>query len=109
MARKTQIVALVEPTTRTQLDMTRIFTKSSRARVLEDLILPALERLAAEARENGDMKRLEKLAGKAGVSVAQYVGAYASAYRGTPYGAGLEELEASDLLVREHLKHAKDE
>ncbi len=96
--KKSQIVALVDPAVRTQLDTLRIVTQSSRARVIEDLLDEAL---AARLKVGGvkrDIARVRALAAAAGQTLEDYVAAYAVANARETYGPSLDELEAGSAL-----------
>lgn len=104
--KKKQVVALIDPELLTALDTLRIITRESRARVLEDVIRPAVN--SALGRRNKAVTRVEILAEKAGVELEQYVKAYAKALSSGAYGPGLEALEADDSRVRAYLVRAED-
>lgn len=95
--KKEQLVALVDAGVKDGADMLRIITRGSRARVIEDLLAPAVDSaLAAQASE---VARVEALAERAGVDIGAYVTAYARAYARDTYGPGLAALEKDDRLV----------
>lgn len=102
MGTKAQFMSLVEASTLHDIDALRIVTGKSRARVSEELQLEALKRVRRQYADQ--LARLDKLAGRAGVSVQEYVKAYARAHSRSTYGAGLEQLEADDSAVRSLLK-----
>jgi hypothetical protein len=101
MGAKAQFMGLVEQGTMHDLDVLRIVTGKSRARVSEELMVAQLRKVKREHAE--DIGRLEKLAAAAGVSVQEYVKAYARAHARSTYGAGLDELEKDDSSVRSML------
>lgn len=101
MGAKAQFMGLVEQTTMHRLDALRIVTGKSRARVSEELMVSALKRTEKEHGE--ELGRLDKLAAAAGVTVQEYVKAYARAYARSTYGIGLEQLEHDDSSVRSML------
>lgn len=94
---KEQVVLLVDSEIVTALDTLRIIAATSRARVTEPLLSYAV-REALELNTSGT-SRVERLAERAGMSVADYVAAYAKAYSRLTYGPGLEALEADDREV----------
>lgn len=95
--KKEQLVALVDAGVKDGTDVLRIITRGSRARVIEDLLAPAVDLALAE--RAADVKRVEALAKRAGVAVQDYVTAYAKAYARDTYGPGLAALEKDDRLV----------
>jgi len=95
--KKEQLVALVDAGVKDGADVLRIITRGSRARVIEDLLAPAVE--AALSEQAGEVARVEALAARAGVDVQEYVTAYAKAYARDTYGPGLAALEKDDRLV----------
>jgi hypothetical protein len=98
MGAKVQYMGLVEDETMHGLDSLRIVTGESRARVSEKLIVRALK---STRREYADqLARLDGLAARAGVSVQEYVKAYARAHARSTYGATLNDLEEDDSAVR---------
>lgn len=101
MGAKAQFMGLVEKSTMHDLDVLRIITGRSRARVSEDLMVEQL-RKAKRVHADG-IARLDKLAAAAGVSVQEYVKAYARAFARSTYGIGLEQLEQDDSAVRSML------
>lgn len=96
--KKEQVVALIDPELLTQLDILRIITRDSRARVLEEVLRPALEQ-AVQARRK-DERRVRKLAKAADLTLEQYVAAYAAAHSRGGYGPGLDALELDDTVIR---------
>jgi hypothetical protein len=101
MGAKKQFMSLVEAETLHWIDSLRIVTGKSRARVSEELQQDALRRFRRQHAEA--LARLEKLAAAAGVTVQDYVEAYARAHARSTYGAGLEALEEDDSAVRSML------
>lgn len=95
--KKVQVVALVDPDIKTGLDMLRMISQESRARVLEDVIAPAV--WVALTDERPAVERIEALAKRAGMSVPEYVAAYAEAYKRESYGPGLDALYKDDRAV----------
>lgn len=95
--KKEQLVALVDAGVKDGADMLRIITRGSRARVIEDLLAPAVA-TALEA-QAAEVARVEALAERAGVDIGAYVTAYARAYARDTYGPGLTALEKDDRLV----------
>lgn len=96
---KEQVVLLVDREIVTALDTLRIIAATSRARVTEPLLSDAVKAAFAEAAGRGEIVRVIKLAERAGMSVAEYVAAYARAYSRLTYGPGLDALEADDREV----------
>lgn len=97
---KEQVVLLVDSEIVTALDTLRIIAATSRARVTEPLLAEAVRKELAQPGEAADgVKRIKALAERAGMSVAEYVAAYARAYSRLTYGPGLEALEADDREV----------
>lgn len=99
MARKAQVVALIDADLRTSIDALRIITKDSRARVMEDLLREAVAAHLGSPAVNKDIKRIHRLARQAGVSFAEYVSAYAQHFARDTYGPGLDALEAGAVTV----------
>ncbi len=95
--KKKQVVALIDPELLTALDTLRIITRESRARVLEKVLDKAL--WEETERHVGGEERVAALAERAGLSVEQYVEAYAAAFSSGAYGPGLDALEADDRMV----------
>ncbi len=91
--KKDQIVALVDPDVRVNLDVLRIITRESRARVLEDLVKPALAERMSSTAVRRDVKRIRVLAANAGISFEEYVARYADTYSRQTYGPGIDALE----------------
>lgn len=93
MAKKVQVVLLVEPETATKLDVLRIVMGALRAEVgrmaLEGITLEQLERTHAER-----IGRLALVAAAHGKTLAEYAHEYARQYSRV-YGPTLEELEAA--------------
>jgi len=102
MGTKAQFMGLVEQDTMHDLDVLRIVTGRSRARVSEDLMVEQLRK--AKRAYADDIKRLEQLAAAAGVSVQDYVKAYARVHARSTYGASLTALETDDSAVRAALQ-----
>lgn len=97
---KEQVVLLVDSEVVTALDTLRIIAATSRARVTEPLLSDAVrEALNSSPERVGEVLRVHRLAERAGMSVAEYVAAYARAYSRLTYGPGLEALEADDREV----------
>lgn len=96
--KKEQVVALIDPELLTQLDILRIITRDSRARVLEDVLRDALG--AAVRAERKEERRVRALAKAAGLTLEEYVTAYAKAHSRGGYGPGLDALETDDRVVR---------
>lgn len=94
---KEQVVLLVDSEIVTALDTLRIIAATSRARVTEPLLNEAVRK--ALALTPSQKHRVHALAERAGMSVAEYVAAYARAYSRLTYGPGLEALEADDREV----------
>lgn len=94
---KEQVVLLVDSEIVTALDTLRIIAATSRARVTEPLLSDAVRK--ALALTPNQTRRVHALAERAGMSVAEYVAAYARAYSRLTYGPGLEALEADDREV----------
>jgi hypothetical protein len=101
MGAKVQYMGLVEESTMHDLDSLRIVTGESRARVSEKLIKDSLRRARREHADS--LARLDGLAARAGVSVQEYVKAYARAHARSTYGATLADLEHDDTAVRSML------
>lgn len=98
MAKKRQFMALVEPTTLTRLDALRIVLNTSRARVAELAMLGAgLDALEAEQSER--IYRLEMLADKRRMTLAELTERYSELYARS-YGPTLEELEKDRSLLK---------
>jgi hypothetical protein len=95
--KKVQIVALVEPDVRVGLDTLRMIQAASRARVMESVLAPAVRAQLEEV--SADVKRVEKLAKRARMTVEQYTAAYAEAFSGVTYPPGLAALEQDDSMV----------
>jgi hypothetical protein len=104
MGAKVQYMGLVEDSTMHDLDSLRIVTGISRARVSEELLVDALRR--AKRSHANSLARLDGLAARAGVSVQEYVKAYARAHARSTYGASLDLLEQDDSAVRSCLEQA---
>lgn len=92
MAKKVQVVALVDRGIRHRLDALRIVLGCSRARVMEQAFELFLNKL--EGRNSMDLERLNKLARARGLSTQDFVAEYA-AHHPQGYGPTLEELEAA--------------
>jgi hypothetical protein len=101
MGAKVQFMGLVEEDTMHALDSLRIVTGKSRARISEELMVAELKRARRAYAE--DLVRLDILAQRAGVSVQDYVKAYARAHARSTYGATLNDLESDDSAVRSML------
>jgi hypothetical protein len=101
MGAKVQYMGLVEQETMHGLDSLRIVTGKSRARISEELIVAELKR--ARRAHADELARLDGLAARAGVSVQDYVTAYARAHARSTYGATLADLEKDDTAVRSML------
>lgn len=97
MPGKEQVVALVDGHIVTRLDTLRLIDGTSRARVLEPMLADAVDARLAELEK--EVKRVEKLAKRAGMTLERYVEAYARAYSRKTYGPGLAELEKDDSIV----------
>lgn len=102
MAKKVQIVALVEPDTAGRLNLLRLAMGESRARVI-DIALTGGGLGRLEEACLADIKRVEKLARAAGVTPYAYADAYRIAYGRETYPLALDGLETDDSGVREHL------
>lgn len=96
---KEQVVLLVDSEIVTALDTLRIIAATSRARVTEPLLSEAVREALKAPGTYGDVQRVHALAERAGMSVAEYVAAYARAYSRLTYGPGLDALEADDREV----------
>lgn len=96
---KEQVVLLVDSEIVTALDTLRIIAATSRARVTEPLLSEAVKTELTHLSHRGEVQRVHRLAERAGMSVAEYVAAYARAYSRLTYGPGLEALEADDREV----------
>ncbi len=102
-AKKEQVVMLVAPWVRDRMDALRIVTGESRARVAE-MALDGHGLADMELRHEDDLKRVARLAERAGAELKDYVRAYAYAMARQSYGPGLDALEADDSAVRAQLK-----
>lgn len=116
---KVQIVLLVDQEIATALDTLRIIDATSRARVTEPLLAEAapaalkpeiptlgdeptpaeVEAYSAATERVEGVRRVVALAERAGLTVAEYVAAYAKAYAKSTYGPGLDALEQDDREV----------
>ncbi len=96
--RKTQILVSTDEETRSRLDALRIVTKVSRARVADEAWrgngIKGIERKHAD-----ELRKVEALAARAGVSVVEYTARYARAFSNVTYGPGIEALNADDRAV----------
>lgn len=97
MGKKEQIIALVDGDVKVGLDTLRMIGGQSRSRTLEDMIEPAVA--AALAAQPELVERAQALADRAGLSLTEYVEAYARAFKGSTYPADLVALEKDDRMV----------
>ncbi len=97
--KKVQIVIMAEPDTASRLDVLRIATQKSRARVAEEALLARGGLPGMERAHPYDIARVHALAERAGMTWREYAAAYAKAYQSVTFGPGLEALEADDSAV----------
>lgn len=95
--RKAQIVILVDPDIRDQLDMLRIIDNTSRARVIEPMLKDSIAN--ALAMHPARVAQLHALAKRADMTVEKYVQAYAAAYMRMTYSPTLADLEKDDRAI----------
>jgi hypothetical protein len=99
MAQKTQIVIMAEPEMVTMIDTLRIVMGCSRAEVLRQGLEPAIGMAYLLEANSERLDRLQLLAGKQGMTVAEYVQLYAEAFSRKTYGATLEALESGRVTL----------
>lgn len=102
MPRKEQIVALVEIDTRDRLNILRLATGESRARVI-DIALTGHGLGRLEENHMPELKRIQRLSDEAEVTPAAYALAYTQAFHGQTYPPDLGSLEYDDTEVRAYL------
>lgn len=108
--KKVQIVALIEPELRANIDALRIISEESRARVLEALLAAAVERELLDPETARGLDRVRELADRAGLTFEAYTAAYAAEYAQAGRTApGLDALEdgQGEVAIQASMKAAR--
>lgn len=106
MAKKVQVVALIEPATKDRLDILRVVMRCSRARVMEAGWQPG-GLAALEEAHLADLKQLIAVATAVGVDVPRYAALYSKIYVRETYGPSLEELGKPEAVRVFRAAHKK--